>query len=478
MKVRGLARELGVDLVLGFLERDGDILYNSTAWIDSNGQVLHVHRKTHEAQPYFDPEYYHPGFEIKAFDTRFGRLGMLICYERQFPEVARVLALDGARVLVNPSYGSRGEWNTVMLRTRARENEAYLIFTHPKQTLVVSTDGKVIADVDNEQGAGIVYAELNLALKPLKNMPKRRPEAFAEKIVEYFPGDNQRLSRPGAIKVAAVQMHSSHNLKENVETICQHLAECARKGVRVAVFPECATTGYFKTEIANYSEADCLYAEQAIANACRANSIHAVVGAPYYEDGRRYNMALVINDKGQTVFRQPKIHLIPGDTLWAQPGNRLGVFRIDGALCSAIICHDVRYPELVRLPVIKGARLVFYLSCEGNVKKENKIEPYRAQVVARAVENTVYLVQANTPQRLDPLEGSHGQSRIVDPRGNLICEASIFKEEVLIEALDLETASGGTAKKSPQAGFLEDWWNKGLELVEDADRKPAAMLDE
>ena len=464
-RVRALARELQVDMVLGFLERDGDILHNSCAWIDHSGQVVHVHRKTHEAQPLFEPEYYHPGHEAKAFDTQYGRMGMMICYERQFPEVALALALDGARVLINPSYGSRGEWNTVMLRTRARDNEACLIFTHPKQTLVISPGGELIADVDNEQGAGIVYAELKLPQKPPEKLTRRRTEPYAEKILEYLPGTDQRLAKPGHLRVAAVQMHSGHDLQKNTAAICEHLAQCVQKGVRVAVFPECVTSGYFKEDIPGYSEQDFLRAERAIARACRQHKIFAVIGTPYYEEGQRYNMALVIDDTGKTIFRQAKINLVGGDRPWAEPGNRLGLFRIDDHLCSVLICHDSRYPELVRLPVIKGARLVFYLSCESDIFQEEKIEPYRAQVVARAVENNIYIVQANTPQRLEPREGSHGQSRIVDNKGTLIQEASIFGEEVLIEDLDISSAKGSTALQSLNAPFLNNWWNQGLELV-------------
>jgi predicted amidohydrolase len=70
MKIRALARTLGVDLVLGFLERDRETLYNSCVWIDHQGDILHLHRKTHMAQPYFDPENYHPGYALKTFDTR------------------------------------------------------------------------------------------------------------------------------------------------------------------------------------------------------------------------------------------------------------------------------------------------------------------------------------------------------------------------------------------------------------------------
>ena len=88
-------------------------------------------------------------------------------------------------------------------------------------------------------------------------------------------------------------------------------------------------------------------------------------------------------------------------------------------------------------------------------------------MIARAVENTVYFVQANTPQRINPLEGSHGQSRIVDPDGTILHEASIFSEEVLIEELDLTQASRNTAKRSLEAGFLNEFWNKGLEVIND-----------
>ncbi len=79
-RIRALARELEVDLVLGFLERDKDYLFNTCVWINAQGDILHRHRKTHMAQPYFDPPNYRPGYELKAFDTAYVRVGMIICY--------------------------------------------------------------------------------------------------------------------------------------------------------------------------------------------------------------------------------------------------------------------------------------------------------------------------------------------------------------------------------------------------------------
>lgn len=465
MKIRALARELEVDFVLGFLERDGDVLYNSCAWIDARGEILHVHRKTHMAQPYFEPEYYHPGYEISAFDTRFGRMGMMICYERQVPEVAGALALDGARYIINPSYGSRGEWNTHMLCARARDNQAWLLFTHPKQTLAISKDGKVLVDVDDENGAGIVYTNLGKIDEPASKFLKRRPEVFAARLSQSVEKGNQRSSSPGQLTVAAVQLRSKHNMKDNVHHLCEYLKYCANQGVRVALFPECATSGYFTEDILNYSAGDFLDAEREMAAVCAEYKIFTVVGTPYFLDGVRYNMALVIDDQGRTIYRQAKIQLVGGDEKWAAPGNSLGLFQIDDDTCSLIICHDSRYPELVRLPVMKGSRLVFYLSSESGIAEEHKMEPYRAQVVARAVENNVYIVQANTPQTLSPLEGSHGQSRIVAPDGTLLKEASIMGEDVLIEVLDLTRSTGNLARKSLRAAFLRDWWAHGLEMM-------------
>ncbi len=466
MRIRALAKELEVDFVLGFLERYGDVLYNSCAWINAKGDIIHVHRKTHMAQPYFEPEFYQPGYEIGAFDTRYGRMGMMICYERQVPEVAGALALDGARYIINPSYGSRGEWNTTMLRARARDNQAWLLFTHPKQTLVISREGEVLVDVDDEKGAGIVYAKLEKIDEPASKLLKRRPEVFADQLSKPVEKGNQRYSNPGHLKVASVQFRSMHNMKENVNRICEYLKYCANQGARVALFPECATSGYFTEDILNYTEKDFLDAEKKMAAVCAAYSIYAVVGTPYFVDGVRYNMALVIDDKGRTIYRQAKIQLVGGDEGWAEPGNSLGLFKIDDDTCSLIICHDSRYPELVRLPVIKGSHLVFYLSNESGIKEEHKIAPYRAQVVARAVENNVYVVQSNAPQSLSPLEGSHGQSRIVAPDGTLLKEASMMGEDILIEVLDLSRSTGGLAKKSLRAKFLEDWWENGLEKIE------------
>jgi predicted amidohydrolase len=275
------------------------------------------------------------------------------------------------------------------------------------------------------------------------------------------PGDVQPTSA-AKLRVAAVQMRSTRDLAANILTTKKQLERCARDGARVAVFPECSLSGYFEAEYMKaISAAQLADAEKRIANACREQDIYAVVGMPWREDGKLFNSAVVIDPQGKVIERYHKTHLAES---WPDGGDHLAVFKIDGVPCSIIICHDERYPELVRLPVLAGARCIFYISHESDLKRESKIAPYRAQIQARAVENTVYVVQANAPANSDA-SGSHGHSRIIAPDGNIVEEATVFGEDVLVKTLDMTLATGNTARASADRGPLADWWRAGIKRV-------------
>lgn len=140
------------------------------------------------------------------------------------------------------------------------------------------------------------------------------------------------------------------------------------------------------------------------------------------------------------------------------------MFYLNGIPCSVIICHDERYPELIRLPVLAGARVIFYTSHESGIRYESKVEPYRAQIQARAVENTVFIAQANAPANTDST-GSHGHSRLIAPDGNIIKEASIFKEDVLIGEFKISQATARNARQSMLRGPFIKWYEEGVKQV-------------
>jgi len=229
----------------------------------------------------------------------------------------------------------------------------------------------------------------------------------------------------------------------------------------VAVFPECALSGYFADVATNLTALEISRAERQIADACRELRIYAVVGTPYGDGDKLFNSATVFSADGRIIERYHKVHLAEP---WPDAGDHLSVFKVDGVPCSIIICHDERYPELVRLPVLAGAKVVFYVSHEAGLHKESKIQPYRAQIQARAAENNVFIVHANAPANPDAT-GSHGQSRIIAPDGNIIREASIFEEEDVTSDLDLTKATRERALRSLTEGPLQDWWKEGVKRV-------------
>ena len=125
-RFKEVAKELGVVIPVSFYERDIDRLFNTVAMIDADGSVLGIYRKTHIPDDHFYQEkfYFTPGdTSFKVFDTRFGRIGVGICWDQWFPETARCMAVQGAEMLLYPTaigsepildVDSSGHWRRVM----------------------------------------------------------------------------------------------------------------------------------------------------------------------------------------------------------------------------------------------------------------------------------------------------------------------------------------------------------------------------
>ena len=126
-RFQALARELAVALPLSVFERANNAYFNSLAMIDADGSVLGVYRKSHipESPGYHEKFYFSPGDTgFRVWKTRYGTLGVGICWDQWFPEAARCMALMGADVLLYPtaigsepqdaSIDSRDHWQRCM----------------------------------------------------------------------------------------------------------------------------------------------------------------------------------------------------------------------------------------------------------------------------------------------------------------------------------------------------------------------------
>jgi len=105
-RMQALAAELGVVLPVSFFERSGQAYYNSVAMIDADGTPLGVYRKSHipDGPGYEEKFYFRPGDTgFRVWETRFGSVGVGICWDQWFPEAARIMALRGAEILLYPT---------------------------------------------------------------------------------------------------------------------------------------------------------------------------------------------------------------------------------------------------------------------------------------------------------------------------------------------------------------------------------------
>ncbi|RYM02713.1 carbon-nitrogen hydrolase family protein [Sporolactobacillus sp. THM7-7] len=168
-----MAEKYDTNIIYGFPERDersGD-LYNSCVYISDKGKVEGVYRKVH----LFDTEkiYFKKGSKFPIFNTRFGKIGIMICWDTAFPEVARIYALKGAELLVVSTNWEKpysDDWDLVT-RSRAFDNCVYLVaanrigkdkklsfFGHSK---IIGPLGKQIKGLDQEV-EGFISSELDL----------------------------------------------------------------------------------------------------------------------------------------------------------------------------------------------------------------------------------------------------------------------------------------------------------------------------
>jgi len=136
-----LARELKIYLVAGILETDGKDRFNTAVLIGPDGTLL---GKYHKQRMDEERARNTPGKVSTVHDTPFGKMGILICADRRYPDVVRRFRENGAEFLICPSGGMFGsKKNDPMVQARSKENKISIVFVHPAEFLVTNSDGSI-----------------------------------------------------------------------------------------------------------------------------------------------------------------------------------------------------------------------------------------------------------------------------------------------------------------------------------------------
>lgn len=206
-----LAKEHHVHIVYGFPEKDKSnetILYDSAALIDDQGEVKGIYRKVHLFGN--EKKYFTPGSSYPVFSTSIGKLGIMICWDTAFPEVARSLALKEANLLIVPTNWEKAyltsietnntkDWDLVT-RARAMDNCSFLVSANRvghDETLgfigrsnIIGPTGEAIEELLDER-EGLISAELDysypvqLRTEYYTYFEDRRPDTYGELVKKY-----------------------------------------------------------------------------------------------------------------------------------------------------------------------------------------------------------------------------------------------------------------------------------------------------
>lgn len=266
------------------------------------------------------------------------------------------------------------------------------------------------------------------------------------------------------LRIAAVQMKFRPTPQANLETILKYIDAASRDHAQVVLFPECAITGY-RQDFSGLQPGPIDEACRVVATAARRCRMTVLVGAPVFRRGRWYNALLVYDRRGRKVHEYAKIHLTRSDTRFFTRGNAPALFPIPGGQATAIICHERRYPELVRLPVMLGARIVFHPNAGLDTLEVSRTKRGgRDGIAVRAFENQVFYVFANSVGRQGEALWSAGDSKIVGPDGRLLARAN-NRDETLIQArIDLTQAGRQYAREALRyPAFLRPVWRQALQ---------------
>ncbi len=144
-------------IVAGLLEKEGDVVYNTAVLIDRQGKLAGKYRKVSLPREEIDGGIT-PGNSFPVFDTDFGKIGMMICWDVTFPDAAKTLALNGADVILMPIAGGYIK----LAMARALENQVYLVSsTYDMISAVFDLEGNVLAEATKENPVAVVEVDLN-----------------------------------------------------------------------------------------------------------------------------------------------------------------------------------------------------------------------------------------------------------------------------------------------------------------------------
>ncbi|MEK4472148.1 carbon-nitrogen family hydrolase [Paenibacillus sp. FSL R7-0048] len=237
------------------------------------------------------------------------------------------------------------------------------------------------------------------------------------------------------MRISLIQLDIAFgNPAMNYAAVVQKIKEAAVAAPDCLILPELWTTGYDLTRLEDIGDPEGEITKAFISSLAKQYSINIIAGSvASRNDTGVTNRMYVFNRSGELVGQYSKLHLfqLMDEHLYLQPGEAKGLFTLDDTLCAGLICYDIRFPEWVRAHTAQGAEILF-VCAEWPLPR---LSHWRALLISRAIQNQCFVVACNRAGS-DPANIFAGHSMIIDPWGDIVCEAS-EEEEILTGEIDL-----------------------------------------
>ncbi|MDN5368390.1 MAG: hypothetical protein PWP05_1105 [Thermovirga sp.] len=234
------------------------------------------------------------------------------------------------------------------------------------------------------------------------------------------------------MKISIIQMNIvKGNPDENFRTVESKIREAALSGPDVILLPEMWNTSYALEEILEIGDSNGKRTKDLISSLAKEFKVNIVAGSvAAIRCKKAYNRLMVFNREGEKIAEYDKIHLfgLMDEDKYITPGKKVCLFELDGIKCGAMICYDLRFPELARELTLKGSQVIFVPA----QWPEPRIHHWKTLMTARAIENQVFMVAANRVG-VEDQNAFVGGSMAVDPLGQVLAELT-GGDEGIVEA--------------------------------------------
>lgn len=260
-----------------------------------------------------------------------------------------------------------------------------------------------------------------------------------------------------SIRIGLAPLRQPESVLHGVKKIDGVIAKCAAEQVAIVCFPEAYLPGLrgASFDLPPVDQGIMEEALKRLRSACRTHRVAAIVGLEWVSELGLENRAVVISAAGRVLGYQTKNQITPGgESRNYVPDGKRRIFRAAGTVFGITICHEGwRYPETVRWPAVRGARIVFQPQVTGGDKAGNTLTTwgesfYEKAMQCRAAENGIYFASVNQAMRYQ-----NSATSLIDPQGNLLASVPYGMEDLLIADLDVTKATRFYAKR-----YKPEWY--------------------